>query len=61
MTPFFKTGTRKYRIRYSILANGEEYPKEVTIESQSPKHARATLEARMNLAVEFVIHTIDRL
>jgi hypothetical protein len=61
MTPFFKTGTRKYRIRYSIMDNGVEYPREVTIESQSPKHARASLKAHMDLDVKYVIHTIDRL
>lgn len=61
MTPMFKTGTRKYLIRYSIMVNGEEYPKQIIIESQNEQHAKATLAAKMAQGTEFVIASIQRL
>lgn len=57
----FKTGTRKYRIRYSILVNGEEYPKETTIESQNKDHAEATLLSRFEDPSICIIHETIRL
>ncbi|HMM12433.1 MAG TPA: hypothetical protein PKE03_10105 [Bacteroidales bacterium] len=61
MTPMFKTGTRRYLIRYSIMVNGEEYPKQIIVESQNELHAKASLAARMAPGTEFVIASIQRI
>lgn len=61
MTPMFRTGSRKYRIRYSILVNGEEYPKEIIIQSQNKEHANATLLSRFSDDTECVIHETTRI
>ncbi len=60
MTPFFKTGTRKYQIHYSILVNGERHEKNTTIPSQSEAHAEKTLESMMSAEVELQIHSTTR-
>lgn len=56
----FKTGTRKYLINYSVIVNGEEYPRQVTITSHNADHAKATLASRMSSDTEYVITSVQR-
>lgn len=38
----------KYRIRYSIFVNGEEYPREATVTALSQFNAEQQLEVELN-------------
>ncbi|MDP3442506.1 MAG: hypothetical protein Q8T08_06545 [Ignavibacteria bacterium] len=61
MTPFFKTGKRKYLMHFTRIVNGERYETQKTIETQSEKHARATLLSIQNDELDIEIHSIIRI
>ena len=60
MTPLLKTGTRKYRLHYSLLVNGERHEKEVELEGQSEKFAENKLKSMIANDLVLEIHSTIR-